>query len=510
MEVIKKYKSQIIFHLLLNIIIGVFISLSSYYHTPLKGGKDYLVYFIHFTILQFTIFGFTYWITLNKWMYRIVFSSLFILFSSISFWTYTQDIIVSESLIHAILDTKLDIAIDLISFQLIIFEVVIFTIVYFLIIAHQKINSFQIKSPFTIIALVACATFFIGEDYKYGIFRYRAPYNIYSATQNYLKKSNLALDSIETKLTTNDEDLNIIFVLGETVRADHLGLNGYSRNTTPLLSKRKNIISYPNIYTNLTYTAVSVPQILTNKSIFNTQRMDKSYSIYSVLNQTKYTTYWIGNQTPEKSFSKLINQNKKVEIIDPYRSVFSYHKKHDIELLQPFKSSFKISKNQFFTIHMIGSHWYYESRYPESFKIYKPTTNSKYIPSTTDEQMINSYDNTLHYLDFVLNELISTIEDTNSVIIYLSDHGEILGENGKWLHAQESKASTNPAMIVWYSDIFKTSHPKLVKNLTSNSQKKITTDFLYHSILDLISVKNTKFDKNQSIFSSNTVFKTEQ
>ncbi len=501
MEAIKKYKSQFIFQILMNIAIVIFITFSSYYHLPLSGFKSYLIYAIHLGLLQFTIFGFTYWLTLNKWLFRILFPFLFTLLSFISFWGYTQDITVSESLIHATLDTKPDIALDLISYQLLIYLTCICLVVYFLLKKQSRIQYNTIKSPLTIFAIIGVVTFFWGENLKYGVFKYRSPYNVYEVVKGYNSKPKIQLDEIATQIEVATDSLNIAFVLGESVRADHLALNGYKRATTPLLSKQANLISFPNVYTDLTYTAVSVPQILTNQSIIHKDKIPK-YSIYSVINKTSFETIWLGNQTPEKSYDGFINQNQKIEIIDPHRSVFSYHKKYDEELLNPFKTFFDSDKRQFFTIHMIGSHWWYDSRYPERFKKFTPTAISKHIASMSDEQMINSYDNTIVYLDYFLSQLISLLkkENTPVVLIYLSDHGEVLGEGGKWLHAQESEVTKNPAMLVWYSEAFEKKYPEKVKNLFANKNKEIYTDFLYHSVLHLIEVEGFEYDIDESIF----------
>jgi len=80
-------------------------------------------------------------------------------------------------------------------------------------------------------------------------------------------------------------------------------------------------------------------------------------------------------------------------------------------------------------------------------------------------------------------------------------NGEILGENGQWFHAQNNTASENPAMLVWYSESFKINNPEIVKNLLNNQYKKFSTDFLFHSILDISNIKGFEINKRQSIFS---------
>lgn len=263
-------------------------------------------------------------------------------------------------------------------------------------------------------------------------------------------------------------------------------------------------MSFSKIHTPLTYTAISVPQILTNNSV-SEKSNENNYSIYSILNKLNYETTWIGNQSPEKSYRHFINENKNINIIDKFRSVLSFNKEKDSSMIPLFKDSFKKSNKQFFTLHMIGSHWYYKNRISEKFQVFQPEIRSKYIPSNTLEEMINSYDNTIVYLDYFLSEIISTIEDssTNTLLIYLSDHGEILGENGKWLHAQNDIASQNPAMIIWYSNEFLNQFPNLISSLNKNSNKEFTTDFFYHSILDLLEVQNQEIELDQSVFRNN-------
>lgn len=501
MEAIKKYKSQLVFHLMLNLFIGVFITFSSYYHLPLSGVYDHFSYAVHFLILQFTVFGFTYLLSLNKYVFNFVFPPIFIICSLFAYWTYAQDITISKSIIQIVIESKIDIAIDLITLPFIFYFLATLIALYIIITKHNRLTIVSYKSPLLLVAIFGILSFNIVETKRYGTLKRRLPYTFISGVLEYLDKPSEELDTIQQPIAHSNRDFSIVFVLGESVRADHLQINGYDRKTTPFLVQTHNLISFSNIYTPLTYTAISVPQILSNKSV-DSSLQDKNYSIYSVLNKLKINTTWIGNQTPESSFEEYINQNNNIEIIDPHHSILSFHKKLDEELIPKFNASFSDSKQQFTTLHMIGSHWWYENRYSDKFQKYKPVINSKHIPSLSKEQMINSYDNTILYLDSFLNNLISIIKEKQSktLLIYLSDHGELLGENGNWLHAQDGEASKNPAMVIWYSESLKNDYPNLINNLKLHSSKKIPTDFFYHSILDLIGTKNLNYNKNQSIF----------
>jgi len=116
--------------------------------------------------------------------------------------------------------------------------------------------------------------------------------------------------------------------------------------------------------------------------------------------------------------------------------------------------------------------------------------------------MVNSYDNTIVYLDNFINIIIKEIEkkDSKTLLIYLSDHGEILGENNLWLDAQKGKASENPAMLIWCSSKFNKEYPNIISNLKMNKNKKTDLDFFYNSILYLFKIENIPYDKNKVIF----------
>ncbi len=493
-------KQQLKFHLILQFFIVLFITLSSYIYIPFGDAKAFFIYVIHFLLLQFSVFGFVYLLSLVKKLFLVVFPLIFLVLASLSFWVYTQDITISIGLMQAIVESKIDIVIDTISIQFLAFLFIAITSLFFLMKSFKRLKTNGINTPLFLFAICGIATFFLVENYKYGAFKRKLPYSAYFALKDYVNKSNIKLKEVPQGVTTSAKNIEIIFVLGESVRADHLGLNGYDRNTTPQLALQNNIVSFTNIYTPLTYTAISVPQILTDKSI--TDVNDKKWtSLYSVLKNADFVTNWIGNQTLEKSYREIVQTNDSVKIIDKFHSVLSFKKEQDMTILKYFKDD-KINKNKISTLHMIGSHWYYNSRVTKNFEYYKPIVKSKYVGSSTSEELINAYDNTILYLDTFLNKLITGLKKSskNTILIYLSDHGEILGEDGKWFHAQEHKASKNPAMIVWFSDTFKNSYPLKIERLMAKKQDSISTDFLFHSILDIGGIENFNFNKEKSIF----------
>ncbi|MGQ7946801.1 phosphoethanolamine transferase [Flavobacterium sp. WC2509] len=500
MEAIKKYKKQLYFHFILNFYFGIFITFASFSHIPLNDFKDHIYYFSHFLAVQFSVFGFLYFLSLNRLVFTIAFPLLFVLYSIIAYWIYFQDIAISQSIIQVSIETKPDIILDLITIPFILYILCSIIACIIILKIYFKIGINQLKSPLILFAVIGIFTHTLFENYKYGSFNRRLPYNVVFSIKDYFNQNNIIFKPINKILKTNVDSLSVVFILGESVRADHLQLNAYSRKTNPFLSKRKNIISFPNTYTPLTYTAISVPQILTNATLTDDYSQPK-YSLIDVLNHSNIMTNWIGNQTPEKSYETFIKQSNYSKIIDPLHSELSFQKDYDEKLLPIFKERYSPYKNQFTTIHMIGSHWWYETRYPNSFRVFNPVIKSKHIPSNSKMEMINSYDNTIVYLDYFINETIKHVEkyNSNTLIIYLSDHGETLGEDGLWLHAQKSKEIEHPAMLIWYSNRFKEKHSKMIAILKSNNSQEINLDFFFHSIVDLYKIKGIEYSKEKSI-----------
>ena len=502
MEKSKTWKQEIKFHLGLHLLIAVFITIASYVHFPFGSSKGNFVYLVHFLLLHFSLFGFIYIFSLFNKIFKILFPILFIVVSSFSYWVYTQDLTIGVGMIQAILETNIDIAIDVFSYQFIIFLLVSSFSIFYFFKFNKKLRISSLTSPLFFISIIGVLTFFVVENYKYDAFKNRLPYSIYFNSMKYFKESSIKLREVTAKVSTKEENLHVVLVIGESVRSDHLFLNGYNRNTNPLLAQQKNLISFKEVFTPYTFTAQSVPQILTDKSIDNKQKKQEFTSLYSVLNKASFKTEWIGNQSLERSYKDVIYSNTSKTIIDEFHSFLSFKKEKDLALLNYFSLHNNTLENRISTLHMIGSHWYYNNRVTSNFEYFKPITNSKYFGSLEKETLINSYDNTIVYLDFFLNELIQKLKKSTkkTILIYISDHGETLGEDGKWLHAQEHNASKNPAMLVWFSNNFKKSYPLEIQKLISKKQDSITTDFLFHSILDISKIENYKYLKNQSIF----------
>ena len=482
-------KQHILFHLCLNALVVIFITGASYYHLPLSGFKDTLTYFIHLIILQSSVAGILYFLSFSLWIFRLVFTPLFFLFSAFAFWAYTQDISVTPHLIQAAFESKPDIAIDVISGPFLAYLGLSLVATWVMMYWRKTIG----KAPKPLIlgslALACLSLYPLTEHYRPGSLQNRLPYNVVYSISEYQKRPSLSLRQQVPDRKHHNDSLIMILVLGESVRADHLSINGYQRNTTPGLNDLQGIISFTGLKTAHTYTAASLPQILTDQGQVV---KDTTYtSIYSILNRANFQTHWLGNQTLERGYAPIVATNDSVVLIDAYKNVFSFNKRRDQDLLPPLKAILQNSTRNVMSLHMIGSHWWYEDRYEDKHRRFTPVIDSKYIPSLSPDQLINSYDNTIVYMDEFLSQIIDALTQLKipSVLVYISDHGEQLGENGKWLHAQAGEAAKNPAYLMWFSQQYQKRYPKKVEALTSQIHDTATTDRVFYDLLNLLGIE---------------------
>ena len=293
----------------------------------------------------------------------------------------------------------------------------------------------------------------------------------------------------------------VVFVIGESLRADHLSLNGYNRLTNPRLTARKNIFSFPHILSEYTNTNRSLPHILTRADSAHTERAFKETSFVPLFKQCGFTTAWITNQDPADTYVGFMKECDKIMYCHPEKSVYNYNEWLDEDLFPLTKKIMELkSSKKLIILHTIGSHWYYNNHYSKPFEKFKPITTSRIILQCSPQEIINSYDNTVVYTDNFLDRLIKQLENKKAILIYLSDHGETLGEDGTWLHAGDNNASKNPACIIWYSDIYKKAFPNKSEGIKENKNKFIRTDFLYHSILSAGNIPSKTINSKLNIF----------
>ena len=340
------------------------------------------------------------------------------------------------------------------------------------------------------------------------------PYNLYLgladivSKQNYQKKleEQVSTFSFGIKLQANGDNPLYILVIGEAARYDHLSLNGYDRNTTPLLQARKNLISYDSAYAQANLTSYSLPLIITRATADDADRAYREKSIVEAFQEAGYYSGYLNKQLSSaletriaKASDYAYQSNKEVDAENNY----------DIDLVAKLQECVS-DTTQFFVLHTMGSHFRYEYRYPAEFEQFTPVMGKSFsyisISEENKSEFINAYDNTILYLDYFLNELIEYVDGLNrsAVIVYISDHGESFWDDDRKLSLhgsyEISKYEFHVPMLVWYSDEYLLNNSQKVENIKQNKAKTISSDAIFYSMLDIAGIKEVT-DSTKSICS---------
>jgi lipid A ethanolaminephosphotransferase len=289
----------------------------------------------------------------------------------------------------------------------------------------------------------------------------------------------------------NQEKSIFVLVIGESARSQNFSLYGYPKNTNPLLSKIENVKSY-KAESCATYTTAGVKCILEYK---NTGKLFEILPNYLFKNNDIdviwRTTNWgeptvrIKNFQDRKALKKLVNDD-------------SYN--YDEILLKGLKEQILTSKKNkiLVVLHTSTSHGpTYFKKYPPKFNKFLPVCTSVELANCTQNELINAYDNTILYTDYILATLIGDLKqlpEYNSTMLFLSDHGESLGEKNLYMHGLPvsiaPKEQLDIPFIVWVS--------KGTEQLKNNGI--LSQHHVFHSVMDFLGVESSIYDQNMSIY----------
>lgn len=337
----------------------------------------------------------------------------------------------------------------------------------------------------------------------------RMPFSIYYAVRDYLHNRAAVSEERHTfdkaKVTASENTPDVVLVIGESLRADHLSLNGYARPTTPRLEADTAVVSLPAVWSEPRFTHQSVPHILTRADSLHPGRAYEEQSVITLFKRAGYSTAWLTSQDAVPHYAYFMHEADTLIMSHAAHTLYDFGAWHDSELLEPLRTvlSAKDPRRKLVVIHSIGSHWWYPSHYTPAQARFKPEVRSRILSETTNEEMINSYDNTIVATDDFLSGIIAELRDRNALLVYISDHGESLGEEGRYLHADDMPAVHRPACLVWYSDTFAQAHPDRVTALRSNAAREWRTDAIFHTLLDGAGLHTCFLDKKQSFFRKN-------
>ncbi|EFF0498833.1 phosphoethanolamine--lipid A transferase [Escherichia coli] len=313
------------------------------------------------------------------------------------------------------------------------------------------------------------------------------------------------------RVTLDSKHMLMFLVIGETARSQNFSMNGYSRDTNAFTSETGGVISFRNIRSCGTATAVSVPCMFSdmNRSEFDGKKAANSENVLDIVQKTGVSLLWKENDGGCKGVCSRI---PTIEISPADNNTLCDGKTcYDGVLLNNLdKEIANMEGDKLIAFHMIGSHGpTYHLRYPVEHRHFMPECARSDIENCTQEQLINTYDNTIRYTDFVLAQMIEKLKkystEYNTVLLYISDHGESLGEHGLYLHGTPYKLAPNQQthipMLVWMSPGFIFDKNINTKCLLQNAlSKTYSHDNFFSTFLGLWDISSGVYHPDSDMF----------
>lgn len=493
---------------------------------PATGVREWFFYG-SYAVLLTAIFSLLLLLVSCRWLLKPMLTLVLLCSASAAYFMNTYGVAIDSVMIQNVLETNPDEAGDLLSWQLLAYVLVLGLLPALWVWRVPLVYASFWRGVWQrVLALVGCVVVILAMvapfySYYAPVFREEEKLNQFITPVNYIyavgknisrqwknKKVKVvqvvgADSKAGPQLQSRERPSLVIMVVGETARADHFSLNGYARETNPAL-KKQDIVNYTNVSSCGTSTAVSVPCMFSKFGRENySDTKGKTYEgVLDMLQRAGVSVFWLDNNSDCKGTCLRV-PNKDVMRRKGSPFCIGDNRCLDEEMLEGLQAVVDAQpRHALIVLHADGSHGpAYYNRYPPQFEQFKPTCNTNQLSSCTQQAVINTYDNTLLYTDHFLSQTIEFLKRNQAsrdvAMVYVSDHGESLGENGVYLHATPyavaPDAQTRVPMVAWFApEAYQ--HWSLDQGcLQQHRHNEYSHDNIFHTLLGLFDVQSSEY-----------------
>ncbi|KAF6677817.1 phosphoethanolamine transferase EptA [Pantoea sp. EKM21T] len=529
---------RVTFIILFSIYISVFLNLAFYRQAysliPLNELKNILFLF-SMPLVAFSVINIVVTIASFLWLDRITIALFIFVSATAQYFIQHYGIILDRSMITNMVDTTPAESMALLTPKMIV--VIFFTGIFMAVLAFWPAFKKSVPvwkgvleralSLVISVVLIAVIAMLFYKDYaslfrnNHELVKSLSPSNFIAASLSYYnhrERANLPLvkigeDAHQLPHMLNGPKKNLtILVVGETSRAANFSLGGYSRPTNPLLAE-DDVVYFPDVSSCGTSTAVSVPCMFSNmpRKHYDDALASHQEGLLDIIQRAGLSVLWNENDAGCKGACDRVPNQDMTALNLPGMCIKG--ECYDEVLFHGLEEYIKqLQGNGLIVLHTIGSHGpTYNHRYPPAFRKFTPTCETKQIQECSQAQLINTYDNTILYADYIVDKAIELLkahqEEFTTSLVYLSDHGESLGEKGVYLHglpyAIAPEAQTRVPLLIWLSPDYQQRYAVDYKCLSQQATtQKYSQDNLFSTMLGITGVQTREYVSSDDIVAS--------
>lgn len=528
---------RVTYIVLFSLYISVFLNLAYYKQAlelvPLTSLHN-VIFFVSMPIVVFSVINIVVSLASFLWLDRIIIALFIIVSATAQYFIQHYGIILDRSMITNIMDTTPAESMALITPKML--SVIFLSGIVMSVLAFWpgfKKNEPLWKGPLyrganvvISVVLIALVAMLFYKDYA-SLFRNNRelvkalnPSNFIAASLSYYnhrERANLPLvkigeDAHQLPQMLDGPKKNLtILIVGETSRAANFSLGGYGRPTNPLLAE-DDVVYFSDVTSCGTSTAVSVPCMFSNmpRAHYDDALSSHQEGLLDIIQRAGLSVLWNENDAGCKGACDRVPNQDMTALNLPGMCIKG--ECYDEVLFHGLEDYIaRLHGNGIIVLHTIGSHGpTYNHRYPPSFRKFTPTCETNQIQECSQEQLVNTYDNTILYADYIVDkaiELLKAHQDKfTTSLVYLSDHGESLGENGVYLHglpyAIAPEVQKHVPMLIWLSPDFQ---QRYAVDRNCLSQRAATNEYsqdnLFSTMLGITGVKTREYVPSDDILS---------
>jgi lipid A ethanolaminephosphotransferase len=473
-----------------------------------------------------------------RYLIKPVLVVLFLGASAASYFMNQYGVVIDASMVQNVVETDPREATELLSWQLlqtiILLGVVPSLLVWFVPVHYPPLRRDLLLKLGTVagsLLALTCLLLLMFKTLAPAVREHRemrfllTPTNMFQATSGYLKRR-WAVPAVIAPLGT-DAGRGIkwaaapgrrtvtIIVVGETARAMNFSLNGYARQTNPLLAQQQGLVNFNHVTSCGTATAVSVPCVFSdlNREDYSADTARRQEGLLDVLKHAGFDVLWRDNNSGcKETCDRVQYEDLSVPVAgDP---LCNAEECFDERLLRDLPQKIRDARRDMvIVLHQKGSHGpAYWKRYPPGFGRFGPVCQTNELEQCSREAIVAAYDNTILYTDYVLSKTIDLLraaaaeDDVDTAMLYFSDHGESLGEKNMYLHGAPyilaPAEQRHVPMMLWLSDGFHERFRIDHTCLAARSAQEFSHDNVFHSVLGLLNVSTAVYNPRLDLFHS--------